>query len=122
MPYLLFERMWKQVDVARQDSDINMVMNLLYFGEMLLKLSAGGLISAIMDDRERNRYRQLHKLVRANGLGDWASAIDDTLTGPASQHLMPSARTEQRELTATCSKDTWQYESVRLLNICLKEV
>ena len=122
MSYLLFERMSKQVEVARQDSDTNALLNLLYYGEMLLKLSAGGLISAILDDRERNRYRQLHRLVRANGLGDWANAIDDTLTGPASQQLMPSARTEQRELTATCGKDTWQYEACRLLTICLKEV
>jgi NB-ARC domain len=114
--------MWKQVDVARQDSDTNVLMNLLYFGEMLLKICAAGLISSILDDRERHRYSQLHRIVRANGLGEWANAIDDTLTGPASQHLTTSARTEQRELTATCGKDTWQYESVRLLTICLKEV
>lgn len=122
MPVLMFSRMWKQVDVARQDSDTNIFMNLLYFGEMLLKICAAGLIASILDDRERHRYSQLHRIVRANGLGEWATAIDDTLTGPASQHLTTSARTEQRELTQNCDKGTWQYESVRLLAICLKEV
>ncbi len=122
MSFLLFDRMWKQVEIGRQDSDTAMFMNLMYFGELLMKLTGAGLASAIMDDRDRHRYQQAHRLVRANGIGEWSTVIDDILTGPASQHLMPSARTEQKELTMNCGVTTWQYESVRLLNICLKEV
>ena len=97
-PCILFERMWNQVNVARQDSDTSFFLNLLYFGEMLVKLCAGGLVSAVPDERERHRYRQTHRLVRADGLGEWSDTIDDVLLGPASQSLLPGARTEQKDL------------------------
>jgi hypothetical protein len=114
--------MWKQAEIAKQESDTAYFYSLMYFGEMLLKITAAGLVSAIEDDRDRHRYRQLHRLVRADGLGEWSSAIDDVLTGPASQHLLPSARIEQKELTQNVKDPAWQYEIVRLLTICLKEV
>jgi len=122
MSLILLDRMWKQVAVAREESDTAMFQSLLFFAEMLLKLTTAGLISAIMDDRERHRYRHLHKLVRANRLGDWAGTIDDILTGPTGCHLMPAAKVEQKELATPFGQGAWQYEAARLLNICLKEV
>ncbi len=38
---------------------------------------------------------------------DWVSAVDDILTGPASQHLTEQAWEEQRELTGRNTMDTW---------------
>ena len=122
MPLAPVEQMARRVEIARQDSDTSLFMHLMYFGELLLKVTGAGLIAAVMDDRERHRYRQLYKLVRADGLGEWSAAIDDVLTGPASQFLTPSARVEQRELTQSCKKGSWQYDSVSLLYRCLCEL
>jgi hypothetical protein len=65
------DRMLLAVDAARGDSDVSLFMELLYLGEMTTKTVAAGVIAAVIDDRDRQRYRQLHRLVRADGLGDW---------------------------------------------------
>ena len=120
MNFLPIDRMWERVAVARQDSDTSLCLQLLYFGEMLTKIVASGLVAAVLEDRDRHRYRKLHHLVRADSLGEWAAAIEDVLTGPASQFLTPSAQTEQRELTQKCKEGTWQHEAVALLGWCLQ--
>ncbi|MGB8848286.1 MAG: hypothetical protein WCC76_01100, partial [Candidatus Acidiferrales bacterium] len=69
MAFVPIERMRDRLEVARQDSDTALFLYLMYFGEMLLKLAASGLIAAVLDDRDRHRYRQTYRLVRADGLG-----------------------------------------------------
>ena len=113
------DRMWERVEIARQDSDTALFLALLYCGEMIVKIIAAGLVAAIRDDRERHRYRQAHKLIRVDGIGDWVSAVDDILTGPASQHLTEQAWEEQRELTGRNTMDTWQYSSVSSIHACI---
>jgi tetratricopeptide (TPR) repeat protein len=122
MTFLPVDRMWERVNIARQDSDTALFLQLLYFGEMVCKIVVAGLISAIQDDRDRHRYRQLHRVVRADSLGEWASVIEDILTGPASQFLTPTARIEQRDLTQKCKQGSWQYDAVSLLSKCLQQV
>ena len=114
--------MRERLDVARQESDTGLFLHLMYFGEMLVKLTAAGLVAAIAEDRDRHRYRQLYRLVRADGLGEWSAVIDDVLTGPASQFLTPAVRTEQRELNQGLKKGSWQYDSTSLLLKCLREI
>jgi hypothetical protein len=114
--------MWERIETARSDSDTSLFLNLLYFGEMLLKVVVSALVAGIGDDRERHRYRQLHKLVRADGLGEWSKVIDEVLTGPASQYLQSQLRDEQRELTQRCGPGMWQFDAVSLLNSCLRKV
>jgi hypothetical protein len=115
-------QMRTRLDVARQESDTALFLHLMYFGEMLLKLNTCGLVAAILEDRERHRYRQIYRLVRADGIGEWSATIDDVLTGTASQFLTPAARVEQRELIQGCKKGSWQYECVSLLCRCLCEI
>jgi hypothetical protein len=92
------EQMWQRVGVAKQDSDSALFNDLLLAGEFTLKLAAVGLLAGIPDDREKHRYRLAFKLVRADGLGDWASAMDDMLKGPASHHLCdPVKQVEKAE-------------------------
>lgn len=122
MTFLPFDRMWERVTITRQDSDTALFFQLMYFGELLLKTVTAGMVAAIEDDRDRHRYRLVHRLVRADSLGEWAAAIEDVLTGPASQFLAPGARREQQELTPKCKEGSWQHESVSLLGICLKDV
>ena len=77
------------------------------------------MVAAIGDDKDRHRYRLEHQLVRAEGLGEWGRAIEDALTGPASQHLVLEARTEQTELTRICRSGEWQYDAVSALKAAL---
>jgi hypothetical protein len=75
--------------------------------------------AAISEDKDRNRYRLEHSLVRSDGLGDWGRAIEDLLSGPASQYLLTDARSEQTELTRLCREGDWQYDSVVALKAVL---
>jgi hypothetical protein len=65
---------------------------------------------------DRHRYRLLHGLVRADGIGEWSRALDDALSGPASHHLLSAAKEDRRILTERLGPGTWQYEAVRLLS------
>ncbi|MBX3297083.1 MAG: hypothetical protein KF762_15375 [Acidobacteria bacterium] len=54
-----------------------------------------------------------HALVRADGIGSWAAALDDIIAGVASDHLQKEVRNrEKRELTEKCGSGSWQHESV----------
>jgi hypothetical protein len=66
--------MWLRVENARQDSDAAFFMGLMHLGEMLTKLVVAGKVAAVADDSNRHRYGILHRLVRADGLGDCHAA------------------------------------------------
>src|SRR5439155_20414963 len=97
-----------------------MFLHLLYAGEMLTKLLTAGLVAAVTDDRERHRYRLLHRLVRADGLGEWVQAIDQVLIGPPSQYLDVNARDDQQQLTQKLGTGQWQHEAFERLHAVLK--
>ena len=122
MRFLPIDRMWERVEIARQDSDVLLFLSLLYAGELLTKTIVAGLVAAIKDDKERHRYRLLHKLVRADSLGEWSHALNEVLTGPSSQHLHHIAREEQQELTKKCGDGSWPYEANQTLVECMKTV
>jgi hypothetical protein len=107
-----------RISRAREDSDVAYFFDLLIAGEMVLKLATAWLIACLEDDRERHRYRLEFDLVRADGLGTWSSALDDALTGPASQVLTDEGRGVRRELTQAFSTDgsEWQPKAVALLH------
>ena len=112
--------MMDRIEVTRAESDTSFFYDLMLLGEMAIKINCIGLISAIQDEKDRHRYRLLHRLVRADGIGDWASIIDEATTGVASQHLYPSAQKEQQALSEKVAKGIWQYEAVAGLYECLK--
>lgn len=116
------DRMWDRVEVARDDSDVVLFYDLLKLGELVTKTATAGLIAAVQDDRERHRYRLLHGLVRANGLGDWSTAAQDITKPPIVKHLMPAASEERDELTQTSKAGSWQHEALSLLDECFKQV
>src|SRR5438445_12689803 len=89
---------------------------------MVTKLVTAGLVAAIDDDRERHRYGQVYRLVRADGLGDWPQVLDELLVGPTSQHLLAAARIEQRDLTQRLSRGNWQFDAAGLLVDCVKAI
>lgn len=116
-------RMWQRVEAARDDSDIALFYDLMKLGELVTKTATAGLIAAVEDDRERHRYRLLHGLVRANGLGDWGKAAQDVLKPPVLDHLAPAVKEEQqRELTQKSKAGSWQQEALSLLDECFEQV
>lgn len=104
-----------RVNRSREDSDTALFHDLLYAGEFVVRLATAAIVAAIDDDRDRHRYRLLHKIVRADGIGEWSSVLDDALSGPASQHLVPAAKEDRRLLTERVGPGNWQYDAVRLL-------
>ena len=118
VPFVPVERMRERTRLARDESDTSYFFDLLYMGEMLLKIVVADLVAAIDDDRDHNRYALECRLVRADGVGEWADVLDEVLTGPPSQLLIPAARETQRELSMNVGPeaDTWQRRAVDRLN------
>jgi NB-ARC domain len=116
--FLPLQRIWVRTEQDKEESDHAYANSLLYLGEMQAKLITAGMVSAIKDDKDRHRYGHIYELLRADGIGDWANALDRILTGPSAQFLNEQSRQEQRDLTQKCGPDTWQYEAARYLHEC----
>lgn len=120
MKHGAIEQILQRVTNDKSDSDFTYFFSLLLAGEAVAKTVILGMTSAIEDDKDRNRYRIEHSLVKSDGLGDWGRVIEDVLSGPASQYLLSDARTEQAELTRLCREGDWQYDSVLALKSSLE--
>src|SRR5271157_841477 len=119
---VFLQKAFERVDIARQDSDSSFFLHLMYVGEFVTKLVTLAMVAGIEDDRDRHRYRLLYKLVRADGLGEWSTAIDEILIGPASHSLLDEVRVHQRELTEKSAPDTWQYDCAARLDECIRRI
>jgi len=119
MRHTAIEQVLLRAERAKSDSDFTYFFTLLFAAEALMKTIVLGLVAAIADEKERNRYRLEHQLVRADGLGEWGRVIEDALVGPASQFLLVDARAEQTELTKGCKAGEWQYDAVVALKAAL---
>ncbi|MBH2011116.1 MAG: hypothetical protein I8H71_15580 [Xanthomonadaceae bacterium] len=113
------EQVLQRVRGAKEDSDFNYFFSLLLAGEALFKTITVGLVAALDDDKDRNRYRLEHTLARADGLGEWGRVLEEAISGPASQYLLVDARTEQAELARICGPADWQYRAVASLKSAL---
>ena len=123
MGFLPIDRMQQQrIAVERTESDSAFFDALMYEGEMVLKLVVAGMVAAVVTERERHRYRLIHRLVRADGLGEWADVLDDLVVGPAAQYLDTEAREAQRHLTQNYGAESWQYRCIALVQDCLEVV
>ena len=85
------QRIYERVASDGEESDLAYFGSLMYLAEMITKLVVAGMISAINDDKDRLRYSQLHALVRADGIGTWASHLGNILVGPSAQFLANEA-------------------------------
>jgi hypothetical protein len=119
MKHAAIEQVIKRTELAKSDSDFTYFFSLLLAVEALAKTIVLGIVAAIADDKDRNRYRLEHQLVRSDGLGDWGRVLEDALTGPASQFLLAEAREEQSELTRLCKVGEWQYDATATLKTAL---
>ena len=87
------QMMFDRAENEKSESDVAYFHGLMYAGEMMMKLVVAGLVAAVQDDRERNRYRLEYQLVRADSLGAWDKVLDNILTGCTRTHqqLCPKA-------------------------------
>jgi len=108
---LLFDR----VETHGTDSDTTLFTELLYVGEFIIKTTASAMVALVQNDRDGHRYRLLHALVRADGVGEWAAVIDQTLTGQASQLLVSRALDMRRTFTERSAPGSWQDQAVKAL-------
>ena len=122
MPHKLLEQLFERGEIDKQDSDFAYFWMLLLTGEAVAKTIVLGMLAAINDDTQRNRYRLEYKLVRANGLGEWSDAIEDVLNGPSSQYLIGEAQPEREQLTKLCTQGDWQYGAVSSLKKVLDKL
>jgi hypothetical protein len=121
MPFAPIDLMMKRVE-KYSNSDSELFTELLYAGEFIVKMTVAAFVASIEDDREHHRYRLLHALVRADGIGEWASSLEEALSGPASQHLTVALTDDRRILSERVRKGSWQYEAVQDLQEVLRGV
>lgn len=119
MTFLPIDLMWRQVDGARGDSDDALYLTLLSMGEMVLKLTAAGLVAAVKDVHERHQYAQVYQLVRADGLGEWSSSVGQVLRGPGAASLHIGSQDVRTALMQRHQAGMWQYDAVAGLHSAL---
>jgi len=120
--HIAIEQVLQRAERAKTDSDFTYFFSLLLAAEALAKTVILGIVAAIADDKDRNRYRLEHQLVRSDGIGDWGKVIEDALIGPASQFLVVEAREEQAELTRLCKAGDWQFDATSELRSALEHL
>ena len=118
----VFRRSFEQLSISRSDGDSAYFSHLLYLGELLCKVATAGMCAAVEEDSDRHRYAALYRLVRADGIGTWAQVLDEVVNGPSSRLLSAEMQEDKRQLSARCTSDTWQYQSISLLDACLRRL
>ncbi|MCW3102703.1 MAG: hypothetical protein JWO09_1143 [Bacteroidetes bacterium] len=117
------KKMNERVQVARQDGDTTLFMNLMYSGEQLLKLITSAMVAGITDSkgsRDNDQYAQNYKLVHADSIGVWTQTMETLIAGPSHHYLSEEFRPFLSELTEKVSNPSWQYGALFALNNCLK--
>ncbi len=122
MRHVAIDQVLERSERAKSESDFTYFFSLLLVMEALAKTIVLGVVAAIADDKNRNRYRLEHQLVRSDGIGEWGKALEDALIGPASQFLLAEARAEQTELTRLCGTGDWQYDATATLKSALQHL
>ena len=104
------------------ESDSTYFPELLYLGELIVKITVAAFVASIDDDRERHRYRLLHRLIRSTSLGDWASTLSEIFRAPTIQHVTDYLSSTCRVYTERVGPATWQYEAVTDLITCVESL
>lgn len=111
----LLEKIQSRISFDKEEGDIAYYYALLHQLEYLTKVVVAGVVSCLGDDADRNRYSIEYKLVRANSIGDWVSALQHALTGPPAQFFKPSSSHVLRELTERVSDNDWRFRAVEMI-------
>ena len=116
------EALLERTEKEKLESDAGYFNALMYMGEAVMKFTVAGMVAAVQDDLDRNRYRLEHRLVRADSLGVWDQVLDELLVGTSSQFLDPASMPTRRALTERVSDGTWQFRALQDLSVSLHAV
>lgn len=120
--HIIIDKIKERYESSKNDSDVAYFMDLMLAGEQLTKLITLGLLACITDDSKRHRYSLEHRLLRADGIGEWSFVIDEALTGTSSQYFNPIANQFQQELNERVGNISWQHQSIKLIIDCIKVI
>src|SRR3546814_2829128 len=70
MKHVAIEQVISRTEFAKLDSDFTYFFSLLLASEAIAKTIILGMVSAISDEKDRNRYRLEHQLVRPSRRDD----------------------------------------------------
>lgn len=111
----------KRVLEAKNVSEVDYFTNLMYYGELVLKLISIQMVSSVKQDNRRIRYGYEHKLVRADGIGEYASTIDQILVNDFGNLFPEYVNKEANEILTKQVVGSWQYDAVEKLNSVIKD-
>ena len=107
-PLAIFNRQWARYQSDLGESDTAGFLSLMYMGETTIKTLTCALLGALENDQSGTRYQLAHRLVRADGIGEWVSVLGELSKGPAS-NLLPSSLTPTRTvLSQRVERGQWQ--------------
>lgn len=113
----ILNNVWERIIREKSDSEITHFNNLMYLGEVFTKVTCLFMIAGLNDSQKNYRYTQLYNLVRANGVGDYSSSLNELLTGPSSQEIKLDFNKFAKELNDKTVKGEWQNKAIaELLN------
>lgn len=103
-------RAWNRVEIELQDSEVAAFHSLLYLGEFIVKLVSAAFASGAQADPDRRGYAIEYRLVRASGVGEHVSVLDEILVGPTYEVLHPGIRLLQKQLVTKNSPGSEELE------------
>ncbi|WP_374279501.1 NB-ARC domain-containing protein [Desulfovibrio sp.] len=115
MPNIFIKKMIERVDAAKDNSDNAYFFSLMYYGELLTKITLLYVASVLTNGKERNRYRIYHKLVRSSSIGDWSSCLEHILTGKQYLDIIDEIKPKLNELIHKVNSGSWQHQAHVLL-------
>lgn len=116
MKFEPFELMNKRMSIAKDESDSVYFSELLLYGEFLCKIVTIQLVSSILLDKERTKYKYEHQLVRGNAVGVFAATLDEIIINYRDKLNRDFTLNELKDLTMKTKVNSWQYDSIALLN------
>ncbi|MDT0295174.1 NB-ARC domain-containing protein [Mesonia ostreae] len=118
----ILQKIWDRIELEKKDSQLSYFNSLMYLGEVVTKTTCLFMLSGLGESQKNYKYTQFYKLVRANGIGEWSSSLDELLTGPSSQEMKIEYNIYSKELNDKTSKNDWQNIAVTALLKCLKTI
>ncbi len=110
-----FDMFNKRLNLSKDESDSSYFIELLLKGEFLTKIIATVVVSSIINDKERTKYKYEYRLVRGNGIGEWSNIVDEILINHHQKLIKDFAINEAKQLNQKTSSNEWQYEAVKYL-------
>ena len=118
----LFDSIDNRIALDKEDGDHAYFYALSLKLEYVTKIVTSGVIACMGEDIERHRYSLEHKLVRANSIGEWVTALHKALVRPPAELFDSNGRGLVRDLSERVGSGDWRYSAVTDLNQAAAEV